>query len=508
MNLVDLLLPPTASTPGAAALLYGEATVSHGELADRAARLAAGLLDEGIDPGDRVAIAGTNDPAFVTSYLGVLKAGAVAVPLNPQAPAAELRRELADVQPRLVLCGPVAVEHLTAAIEEVTVRRVDNAGEGLDRWDPAPTVHRADADVAVLLFTAGTAGAPKAAMLTHGNLAANIRQVLDHPGLTLRSDDVGLGVLPLFHVFGLNVSLGVSLAAGASVVLVDHFDAAETRTLVRNRGVTVVAAVPAMYVAWLSLPDEQAPRDSFASVRLAVSGAAPLPPEVAEGLRDRFGLVVHDGYGLTEAAPVVTTTAIGAGAPRAGSIGPPLPGVEVRLVDVDGTDVLAGDPGEIWVRGPNVFAGYWRDADATARVLTDDGWLRTGDVAVVDDAGELSLVDRSKDLVIVSGFNVYPAEVEEVLLAHPDVAEAAVVGEPDPRTGEAVTAFVVAEPGRHPSADGLGTHCARSLARYKCPARVEVVDALPRSFAGKLLRRELRSPERPGAGGPGIPVGE
>ncbi|HUF84436.1 MAG TPA: AMP-binding protein, partial [Acidimicrobiia bacterium] len=279
----------------------------------------------------------------------------------------------------------------------------------------------------------------------------------------------------------------------ASVVLVEEFDAVGSLALVRAEQMTVVAGVPAMYVAWLALSEAEAPADSFASVRLAVSGAAALPSEVANGFRERFGLVVHEGYGLTEASPIVTTSALGPGTPRAGSIGPPLPGVDVRLVDVDGADVLAGDPGEIWVRGPNVFPGYWRDEQATARALTDDGWLRTGDIAVLDDDGALSLVDRSKDLVIVSGFNVYPAEVEDVLLAHPDVAETAVVGESHPRTGEAVVAFVVAEPGRTPGSDELSAHCARSLARYKCPARVEVVAALPRSFAGKVLRRELRS---------------
>ena len=226
-------------------------------------------------------------------------------------------------------------------------------------------------------------------------------------------------------------------------------------------------------------------------MRLAVSGAAPLPQELFDAMRKRFNIVVHEGYGLTEAAPIVTTSAIGRREPTAGSIGPPLPGVDVRLVDAEDGDVLPGDPGEIWVRGPNVFPGYWRDPDATATALTDDGWLRTGDVAVADDAGELSLVDRAKDLVIVSGFNVYPAEVEEVLLEHPDVAEAAVVGEPDPRTGETIVAFVVPEPGRRAPTDELLAQCARSLARYKCPTRVEVVEALPRSFAGKVLRREL-----------------
>jgi long-chain acyl-CoA synthetase len=455
------------------ALRHGDTTISYRDLAERAARFAGWLVTEGVRPGDRVAFAGINHPAFVVAYLGTLRAGAVAVPLNPQAPDAELDRDVAAVEATVVLRAPDLLD----------------APDG----EPAPLVDRAEDDVAVLLFTAGTAGQPKAAMLTHGNLAANVRQVLDHPGLALRPDDVGLGVLPVFHVFGLNVGLGVTLAAGGSIVMIEHFDPAESIRQVREHTVTVVAGVPAMYVAWLALPEAEAPADAFASVRLAVSGAAALPSDAAAGFHDRFGLVVHEGYGLTEASPIVTTSALGTDAPRPGSIGPPLPGVDVRLVDVDGADVLAGDPGEIWVRGPNVFPGYWRDQQATARALTDDGWLRTGDIAVLDDTGALSLVDRSKDLVIVSGFNVYPAEVEDVLLAHPDVAEAAVVGETHPRTGEAVVAFVVAEPGRTPTADELGAHCARSLARYKCPARVEVVDALPRSFAGKVLRRELRS---------------
>jgi long-chain acyl-CoA synthetase len=308
----------------------------------------------------------------------------------------------------------------------------------------------------------------------------------------LNPGDVCLGVLPLFHVFGLNAVLGIGLAAGASTVLLDHFDAAAAVRDVREHQVSVVAGVPAMYHAFLELDDAAAPAQAFESVRLAVSGAAPLDGELLDGMRKRFGVVVHEGYGLTEAAPIVTTSVIGRREPAAGSIGPPLPGVDVRLVDADGGDVLPGDPGEIWVRGPNVFPGYWHDPDATTRALTGDGWLRTGDVAVSDDEGELSLVDRAKDLVIVSGFNVYPAEVEEALLEHPDVAEAAVVGEPDPRTGEAIVAFVVPEPGARPDPAALLAHCARSLARYKCPTRVEIVDALPRSFAGKVLRRELR----------------
>jgi len=239
------------------------------------------------------------------------------------------------------------------------------------------------------------------------------------------------------------------------------------------------------------LDDAQVPSDAFASVRLAVSGAAPLDDETATGFRRRFGVVVHQGYGLTEASPIVTTTAVDGREPRAGSIGPPVPGVEVRVVDADGSDVLAGDPGEVWVRGPNVFPGYWHDQEATTRVLTGEGWLRTGDVAVVED-GELRLVDRAKDLVIVSGFNVYPVEVEDVLRALDGVRDAAVVSEAHPRTGETVVAYVEPESGTTLDVEALRAGCARSLARYKCPSRIEVVDELPRTLAGKLVRRELR----------------
>jgi long-chain acyl-CoA synthetase len=475
-NLADTLLVHAGDTPASVALVDDSGSVTFGDLEERSARAAGELISQGVEAGDRIAIPGENTVPFVVSYLATLRVGAVAVPVNPQAPAAELERELATVDAKVVLREPL---------------------DGMRRGDAVPVVDRADNDVAVLLFTAGTAGAPKAAMLTHGSMRANIRQVLDHPGLGLHADDVGLAVLPFFHVFGLNAVLGLGLAAGSRSVLMDRFDAAQALALVREHGITVVAGVPAMYHEFLELDEGDAPKSTFGSVRLAISGAAPLPAEVFEAMRERFGVEVSDGYGLTEASPVVTTSAIGTGSLRPGHIGPPLPGVEVRLVDADGTDVLPGDPGEIWVRGPNVFLGYWDDDDATRRALTSDGWLRTGDIAVEDDAGELSLVDRAKDLIIVSGFNVYPAEVEEVLLDHPAVAEAAVVGEPDPRSGETIVAFVVAEPGTAPAPAELIEHCSRRLARYKCPARVEVVDELPRSFAGKVLRRQLR-----GASGP------
>ena len=244
------------------------------------------------------------------------------------------------------------------------VHDADNANDLPGRADGA---RRPSADdLAVLLFTAGTAGAPKPAMLTHGSLLANLEQMQAHPGLRVGADDVALAVLPLFHVFGLNVVLGLTLMAGGGVTLVDHFHPTETLARVRADGVTVVAAVPAILEAWLALDATAAPADAFARVRLCVSGAAPLAPELVAAMHERFALDVHDGYGLTEASPVVTTSAVAA-KPRAGSVGPPLPGVDVRLVDADGNDVLEGDPGEILVRGPNVFAGYWNDPDASAR---------------------------------------------------------------------------------------------------------------------------------------------
>jgi long-chain acyl-CoA synthetase len=438
-----------------------------------------------VSVGDRVAIASPNDEAFVVAYLAALHAGAVAVPLNPLAPPAELERELDAVSPSVTLAAGASVSLLGAAAAK-RVLRID-----LDALpdDPADSVARDDDDVAVLLFTSGTAGTPKAAMLTHGNLVANIRQVLDHPGLRLEASDVGLGALPFFHVFGLNVVLGVGLAAGGALVLVDHFDPVATGAQVKSNGVTVVAGVPAMFAGWLAV---ELPTDTFASVRLAVSGAAPLPGEIATGFHERFGVELHQGYGLTEAAPIVTTTALMPSAPRPGSIGPPVPGVEVRLVDDEGTDVLAGDPGELWVKGPNIFPGYWKDEMATAHALTPDGWLQTGDIGVVDDDGGLRLVDRAKDLILVSGFNVFPVEVEDVLRAHDDVLDAAVIGEPNARTGESVVAYVVPAPGRSPDEATLSTHCAQAIARYKCPSRVEIVEHLPRAPSGKLLRRDLR----------------
>jgi long-chain acyl-CoA synthetase len=483
MNLAAVIEGHPADRP---ALVAEGKVTTYGELRRLVGEARGGLAASGVGPGDRVAVVAANTPEFVVAYLAVLGLGALAVPLNPASPPPEVRRELEVVDARLVVVGPGGKGTLAGVYAEAAT-----VGDLLG-GPPADAVDRAGDDPAVLLFTSGTAGAPRAAVLTHGNLLANIEQIQSSPGWPGGPGDVALGALPLFHVFGLNALLGVLLHVGGTIVLVERFDAATTRAALAEHAITVMAGAPTM---WAALADDPgADRSTVAGLQIALSGAAPLEPAVAELVKDRLGLDLSQGYGLTEASPVVAS-GLGVGAPE-GSIGRPLPGVQVRLVDAQGDDVLVGDPGEIWVRGPNVFSGYWDDPEATAAALTEDGWLRTGDVAVVDDHGFLYLVDRIKDLVIVSGFNVFPAEVETVLCEHPDVAEAAVVGVPDPRAGEALRAFVVPRDAATIEVDALTAHCGDHLARYKCPSTIEVVAEIPHGVAGKLLRRALRSDTR------------
>ncbi len=498
MNLASLIEPHPAD---AVAVISRGRSTTYGELREQVARLRGGLAELGLAPGDRVGIICANNWYFVVPYLAVLGAGLVAVPLNPLSPKIELDRELAVIGARAVIVGPAAKQHFGAvshdllpALEFLIHARLENAGDGVIVLDdllesqPVPIVERADDDLAVLIFTSGTAGSPKAAMLSHGNLLSNIDQMFAVESDEERVGDVIFGVLPMFHIFGLNVMLGMALRAGTTVLLIERFDPESAVEAIQRHHVTVVMGAPAMWNALSSMPD--LPADAFAGVRRASSGAARLAPEIGERMRERFGLELSEGYGLTEASPVVTSAI---GLPwHPGSIGVPVPGMDVRLVDADGEDALVGDSGEIWVRGPNVFQGYWNDREATRSALTDDGWLRTGDVAVVDDEGFLYLVDRVKDLIIVSGFNVFPAEVEEVILEHPGVEAAAVVGVAHPHSGEAVKAYVVVRPGASVEEDDIIEFCAARLARYKCPAKVMFVDELPQNLSGKVLRRALR----------------
>ncbi len=497
MNLAEIIQPHPED---AVALVSRGTPTNYGALREQVAALRGGLSALGLGRDDRVALLCANNPTFVVSYLAVLGIGGVVVPLNPLSPAPELERELAAVETVAVIVGPAgraswgdvergnvpSVQHVIATAGHP----FDDARtfEDLLAADPAPVADRADAEVAALLFTSGTAGSAKAAMLTHGNLSSNLRQIQAQPGRGLEAADVVLGVLPMFHIFGMNVVLGLALYAGASVVLVERFDPATALETIETRGVTVISGAPPMWTAWATLPGVSA--SAFSNVRVASTGAAKMPEDLSRLFQSRFHLELLEGYGLTEASPVVTASPPGES--RVGSIGLPHSGLTVRLVDSDGDDALAGDSGEIWVKGPNIFAGDWHDDEATAHALTPDGWLRTGDVAVADDEGYLYLVDRAKDLIIVSGFNVYPGEVEDVIATYPGVEEVAVVGSPHPSTGEAVKAFVVTAPGSSTDEEAIIEHCRHSLARYKCPTKVMFVDELPKGWGGKVLRRVLR----------------
>ena len=480
------------------AIISRNRTTTYAELADMVARARGGFLANGITEGDRVAIVCSNGVPFVVAYLALLGIGAAAVPLNPTSPASELAHQVATVGAVAAVVDRTgsapwrdvdraSIPSLRTVIAADTARipgAVDAAS--ILAAAPAPMVDVAPDQLAALLFTSGTAGAPRAAMLTHGSLRANLDQARSgrqhvSPG------DVAYGVIPLYHVYGLNVVLGQTLLSGATLLLVQRFDPATAIESIRQRGVTVLFGAPSMWVPFSQF--EEAPADSFATIRLAYSGAAKLPVTVAETMERRFGLVVSEGYGLTEASPVVTSSA--GLTTHHGSVGAVLDGIDLRIVDDAGDDVLVGDAGELWVRGPNVFAGYLDDPEATNRVLTPDGWLRTGDIGYCDDDGFVYLVDRAKDLIIVSGFNVFPAEVEDVLLGHPGVAEAGVIGVPHPHTGEAVKAFVVPAEGEDIDEETLIDYTRDHLARYKCPSKIVIVDELPRNAAGKLLRRSL-----------------
>ena len=480
------------------AIINRSESTTYAVLNDLVARARGGLRANGVGEGDRVALICSNGLPFVVSYLATLGVGAVAVPLNPTSPAAELERQLSTVEAvAAVVDRGARTSWLDVNRSRVPSMRLVIAANDADIADsvpgteilqsaPAAVVDVAPDHLAVLMFTSGTAGSPRAAMLTHGSLKANLDQAAS-TNERLKPGDVMYGVIPLFHIFGLNAVLGLTLVSGASLLLVQRFDPATAIESFRSRGVTHIAGAPAMWVAFSHF--DEAPANAFETVRIAYSGAAKLPVIVSERLQAMFGLLVAEGYGLTEASPIVTSST--GLEPRFGSVGVVLDGIEMRIVDETGGDCLVGDAGEIWIRGENVFAGYLNDPEATARVLTNDGWLRTGDIGYCDDDGRLFLVDRAKDLVIVSGFNVFPAEVEEVLLQHPGVDDVGVIGVPHPHTGEAVKAFVVPKHGATLDEEALIEFALDHLARYKCPSKVIIVDELPRNAAGKLVRRQL-----------------
>jgi long-chain acyl-CoA synthetase len=489
----------------APALIAGDTVVSWAELDERV-DIAARRLAVGTAPGDRVALVLGNTVDFAVAYFAVLRAGLVAVPLNPSYTADELTFALTDSRAARVVADD-AVLGLLRLSEGVAVPPALLASlpaEGV----PSEAASRtpAEDDLAVLLYTSGTSGRPKGAMLTHRALAANHDQLERIEPPVLGADDVVLLAIPFFHAYGLNTGLGAIAHHGACGVLVDRFDPAATLTLIANHHVTALIGVPSMYAAWSRVPSVG---KDLATVGTAVCGAAPLAPADAARFKAATGKTIMIGYGLTETAPVLTTTAVSDRA-KVGSIGRPLPGVSLLLRTADGAvlwrdgeaavdapddleldlEVSAGtDPGEIVVRGANLFSGYWPDGHDGPDA---DGWWGTGDIAYADADGDLVLVDRIGELILVNGFNVYPAEIERVLGAHPGVVEAAVIAIPDAMTGQAPYAYVVPALDPPPTPAELQVFCAGQLARFKLPAGIELVPELPHSAIGKVRKGALR----------------
>ena len=492
------------------------------ELEHEVASVASGLSKLGILAGHRVMIVVANRLEFVTAYLGVLRAQVVAVPVNPRSTADDLARMIADSGTRLVIADPGALPAVRTACAQVAAAL---AGEPTDLEDdligraqrprvvvidepPADgevsyaglvaTVARAipplpdPEKLAALLYTSGTSGRPRAAMLTHRALLANLDQVGKVEPPLIHGDDVVLGVLPLFHVYGLNAVLGGVLKYRAKLLLVEHWDPVGVLDLIEDEAVSVVPITPPVFAQWRGLDDLA---DRFGPVRLILSGSAPLSRQVVEEFTALTSVPIHQGYGMTEASPVVTST-LGSVSLQPGSAGTALPGIEIRLVDESGTATTGEDPGQIQIKGDNLFSGYWPDG---AGGPSTEGWWSTGDVGFLDPLGDLFLVDRVRELIIVSGFSVYPSEVEDVIREVPGVSGAAVIGVEDAESGEVVVAYVVssADGGDHDDlVDEVRRHCAIRLARFKQPTRIEVVDRLPLTVTGKVQKGRLRGIER------------
>ncbi|MGH7313688.1 MAG: AMP-binding protein [Candidatus Rokuibacteriota bacterium] len=470
--------------------LAEERTLTYAALWRAGRGAATGLRGAGVGPGARVGYCLPNGADLVVGYYATWIAGGVVVPANPAARDAELIQQLGDADVALVVGA--AGSAAQAAAGRLGVPFMDSVRfRGLAELPPAePAVCDPEDDMAVLLYTGGTTGTPKGAMLSHRNLVVNTIQFAEWYAFA-PGEETAVSALPLYHSGGMSGAMNVPLYAATTCLVLARFSPAAVAGAVTRYRATRLFGVPTMFIALLN--DEDGRRADYSALRACRTNAAPLPPAVKTAFDALVGReVLVEGYGLTETSPLTHANPIGRA--KAGSIGVPLPDTDARIVDIErGLDVAAGEAGELLVRGPQVMLGYWRRPAATAQVLPD-GWLRTGDIARMDDEGYFSVVDRSKDVINTAGFKVWPREVEETLYAHPAVKVAAVVGVPDDYRGEAVKAYVVLRdgPGTPPSAAAIIDFCRERLTPYKAPRVVEFRSELPMTTTGKLLRRELR----------------
>ena len=494
LNLATILAASAERASEQTVIRLGERTLSYGEL-DRAARgVASALRARGLAPGDHVAVMVPNVPEFTIAYFGILYAGCAVVPLNVLLTAPEVAYHLTDSESRLLVAHPLFAEPARSGAAEAGVPLVWADGDeqpllrDLAGGEPAAALHATEPDAtAVLLYTSGTTGKPKGAELTHANLLLNCALVMPRL-LPLGPDDVALAALPLFHSFGQTCIQNASIAAGGSFTLLPRFTPEDAFEIMQRDRVTLFAGVPTMYFALLH--HEGGERYDLSSLRYCLAGGSALPVEVMRAFEEKYPVQILEGFGLSETSPVASFNVLDR--PRVpGSIGYPVWGVEMCILDDADRPVPDGEPGEICIRGHNIMKGYWKRPDATKEALRA-GWFHSGDIGIRDPDGSYRIVDRKKDMIIRGGFNVYPREIEEVLYAHPAIVEAAVLGVPHESHGEEVKAVVVLAAGQTLTADDLIAWTRERLAAYKYPRIISFSDSLPKGPTGKILKRELR----------------
>lgn len=486
-TLVKCLEESVRTHPAKLAVVADDGCADYGELWQQSLNFASRLIE--LTSAPQVAIMMPNSLGFARAYFGVLAAAKVAVPLNFQLSPSELEFVVRDSDAELIVTTAALAEKLGGFRERVLLAEELLPTPGSSSQEPIESLPTAlsDADeLAAILYTSGSTGRPKGVMLSHGNLLANVRSCIE--ALSLTEDEVVLGVLPMFHSFALTIALLLPTVLGATAVLLDRFSPAGMFSAIKEQGVTLLTAVPAMYGAMVRAA--RGLQVELPSLRVCISGGEPLPPGLADGFQKLFGLPLAEGYGLTETAPVVAVNP--PQDPRQGSVGRVLPGVEVRI-DRESSDESGGaNDGEILVRGANVTKGYYKLPDETRSAFTDAGWLKTGDIGWVDDEGFLYVTGRKKELIIVAGENVFPGEIEKVLVSHPAVQQAAVVGVRDALRGEVPKAFVVLGEGQQLSGQELRSFCRDKLAAFKVPREIEFRPELPLGPTGKVLKRLLQ----------------
>jgi long-chain acyl-CoA synthetase len=505
--LTDILRIAASDVPDRPATAFHGTQLTYAEVKDRSDRFATALAGMGVVKGDRVGVMLPNCPQYLVAVFGILRLGAIVVNVNPLYTPREIGVVAQDSGMRLLvvldLLAPAAQAASVAQLLVTSFTQPSTFEQVIAGVDVPRIPHvevDPENDVAVLQYTGGTTGVPKGAMLTHYNIFANVVQTttLHVPSLR-RGEERYLLVIPFFHIYGFTVGLMAGTWLGAQQILIPKYDVEALLNAVRDYRPTYFPAVPTIYISLLNHP--KAREYGLDRIRAFSSGSAPLPLEVLAQFEQMTGGMLSEGYGLSEASPV-THTSPSLSVRKPGSIGIPLPDTDMKIVDLeDGTsEVPLGKEGELCIAGPQVMKGYWNRPDETAATIRTDAagrrWLYTGDIATMDADGFTYIVQRKKDMIIVSGFNVYPGEIESVLFTHPAVMEACVIGVPDPYRGEAVKAFVVLKPGAAATVDELKEHCAKDLAEFKRPSQFEIRETLPKTAIGKVLRRVLREEQQ------------